>query len=117
MSYFARGLLGSWPQDDIGIALWSLSVCGDDWQSAEKLTRLCSIPRPEMLASNWDPTPFAFEGRILRPLLWFGLLDHRAEQIVESRFSKRHFYRKTCLFGRLLEFDVEIEQAPGHYRH
>ncbi|MFN3347380.1 hypothetical protein [Pseudorhodoplanes sp.] len=113
LSYFARGLLGSWPQEDIGIALWSLSVCGDDWQSAEKLTRLCTIPRPEMLTGDWDRTPFAFEGRILRPLLWFGLVDHRAEQITESRFSKRHFYRKTGLFDRLLKFDVEIERASG----
>jgi hypothetical protein len=117
LSYFARGLLGSWPQEDIGIALWSLSVCGDDWQSAEKLTRVCTIPRPEMLTGDWDRTPFAFEGRILRPLLWFGLLDHRAEQITESHFSKRHFYRKAGLFDRLLTFDVEIERSPVHYRH
>ena len=117
LSYFARGLLGSWPQGDIGIALWSLSVCGDDWQSAESLTRLCTIPRPEMLTGDWDRTTFAFEGRILRPLLWFGLLDHRDEQITESQFSKRHFYRKTRLFDRLLTFDVEIERAPVRYRH
>jgi hypothetical protein len=117
LSYFARGLLGAWPQEDIGIALWSLSVCGGDWQSAEKLTRLCSIPRPEMLTGDWDRTPFAFEGRILRPLLWLGLLDHRDEQITESRFSKRHFYRKTRLFDRVLIFDVEIERAPVRYRH
>jgi hypothetical protein len=104
LSYFARGLLGSWPQDDIGIALWSLSVCG-------------TIPRLEMLTGDWDRTPFAFEGRILRPLLWFGLLDHRDEQITESRFSKRHFYRKTRLFDRLLTFAVEIERAPVRYRH
>jgi hypothetical protein len=117
LRYFARGLLGAWPQEDIGIALWSLSVCGGDWQSAEKLTRLCSIPRPEMLTGDWDRTPFAFEGRILRPLLWLGLLDHRDEQITESRFSKRHFYRKTRLFDRVLIFDVEIERAPVRYRH
>ncbi len=27
LGYFGRGLLGSWPQADIGIVLWSLSVC------------------------------------------------------------------------------------------
>ncbi len=113
LSYFARGLFGSWPQEDIGIALWSLSVCGDDWQSAERLTRLCAIPRPEMLTGNWDRTSFAFEGQILRPLLWFGLVDHRKEEIPESRIFKRHLYRKTSLFDRLLKFDVQIEWASG----
>ena len=28
LGYFGRGLLGSWPQADVGIVLWSLSVCG-----------------------------------------------------------------------------------------
>ena len=37
LGYFARGLLGSWPQADAGVVLWSLSVCANDWQSAEKL--------------------------------------------------------------------------------
>jgi hypothetical protein len=113
LSYFARGLLGSWPQADIGIALWSLSVCADDWQTEEKLTRLCTIPEPAMILGNWDRTPYAFEGRILRPLLWFGLLDHRREPIPDTRFGERHFYRKTRLFDRLLTFHVEIEPPPG----
>ena len=42
LGYFGRGLLGSWPQADVGIVLWSLSVCGNDWQTSEKLTRLCT---------------------------------------------------------------------------
>jgi hypothetical protein len=46
LGYFARGLLGSWPQADAGVVLWSLSVGADEWQSPEKLTRLCTIPEP-----------------------------------------------------------------------
>src|SRR5262249_2675147 len=38
LGYF--GLLGSWQQADAAVVLWSLSVCANDWQSAEKLTRL-----------------------------------------------------------------------------
>ena len=37
LGYFARGLLGSWPQADAGVVLWSLSVCANEWQSADKL--------------------------------------------------------------------------------
>ena len=35
--YFGRGLLGSWPQADIGIVHIHST---DDWQTSEKLTRL-----------------------------------------------------------------------------
>src|SRR6476659_1659107 len=36
LGYFGRGLLGSWPQSDVGVVLWSLSVSASDWQSREK---------------------------------------------------------------------------------
>src|SRR5262245_47805371 len=86
LSYFGRGVLGSWPQADAGVVLWSLSVCANDWQSAEKLTRLCTIPEPVMFSEMWDRTPYAMEAKILRPLLWFGLLEHRSEKIPSGRF-------------------------------
>jgi hypothetical protein len=35
LGYFGRGLLGSWPQADAGIVLWSLSVCANDASMAE----------------------------------------------------------------------------------
>ena len=106
LGYFGRGLLGSWPQGDIGIVLWSLSVSAGDWQTSEKLTRLCTIPEPATLAGTWDRSAYTMEARILRPLLWFGLLEHRSENIQGSRFGARHFYRKVPLFDRLLKFDI-----------
>ena len=48
------------------------------------------------------------EAKILRPLLWFGLLEHRSEEIPGSRFGQQHFYRKAELFERLLAFDVHV---------
>jgi hypothetical protein len=113
LSYFGRGLLGSWPQADAGVVLWSLSVCADDWQSAEKLTRLCTIPEPATFSSGWDRTCYAMEARILRPLLWFGSLEHRSEKIPTSRFAEQHFYRKTELFDLLLAFDVQVDMSEG----
>jgi hypothetical protein len=53
------------------------------------------------------------EAKILRPLLWFGLLEHRGEEIPGSRFGQNHFYRKARLFERLLAFDVHIERSEG----
>jgi hypothetical protein len=116
LGYFGRGLLGSWPQADIGIVLWSLSVSAGDWQTSEKLTRLCTIPESATLTGIWDRSTYAMEARILRPLLWFGLMEHRSEKIPENRFASRHYYRKTVLFDRLLAFNVKIDFADGH-RH
>ena len=65
LGYFGRGLLGSWPQSDIGIVLWSLSVSAGDWQSSEKLTRLCTIPEPAMFSGTWDRTSYAMEAQDL----------------------------------------------------
>src|SRR3954470_16777129 len=113
LEYFSRGLLGSWPQRDIGIALWSLSVSAGDWQTSEKLTRLCTIPEPAILMGTWDRSAFAMEAKILRPLLWFGLLEYRSEKIANSRFEARHYYRKAALFDRLLAFDIKMDFAKG----
>jgi hypothetical protein len=109
LEYLGRGLLGSWPQSDAGVVLWSLSVCANDWQTSEKLTRLCTIPEPAMFSGTWDRTPYAMEARILRPLLWFGLLEHRSGKTSGSRFGELHFYRKGALFDRLLVFDVTVD--------
>ena len=116
LGYFGRGLLGSWPQADIGIVLWSLSVSAGDWQTSEKLTRLCTIPEPAILSGIWDRSAYAMEARILRPLLWFGLLEHRSEKIPHGRFVARHYYRKVPLFDRLVMFDVKIDSTndPRH---
>src|SRR5436190_7569702 len=113
LGYFGRGLLGSWPQTDLGVVLWSLSVSANDWQCSEKLTRLCTIPEPAMFLGPWDRTSYALEVRILRPLLWFGLLEHRSEKVADSRFGEHHFYRKAALFDRMLTFDVAVESING----
>ena len=113
LGYFGRGLLGSWPQAHIGVVLWSLSVSAGDWQTSEKLTRLCTIPEPATLTGTWDRSAYTMEARILRPLLWFGLLEYRSQNIPDSRFAARHYYRKSALFDRLLTFDVKMDFAQG----
>jgi hypothetical protein len=110
LEYFGRGLLSRWPQADIGIVLWSLSVSAADWQTSDKLTRLCTIPEPATLTGTWDRSAFALEAKILRPLLWFGLLEHRTSN---TQFATLNYYRKTALFERLLKFDVKVEFSEG----
>jgi hypothetical protein len=115
LGYLGRGLHHGWPQHDIGIVLWSLSIAANDWQPPERLTRMCTIPINGVLESTWDTGSHAMEATVLRPLRWFGLLDYRQDDIPERRFEKRHFYRKTRFFDRFLSFDVKLEAAgPRH---
>lgn len=108
-----RGLHPGWPVRDLGVVLWSLSVTANSWESPERLTRLCTVPIDGVIEAQWDSGSMATEARILRPLLWFGLLEHRREKIEGSRFGERHFYRKTALFDRLVSFDVALEGVAG----
>jgi hypothetical protein len=56
------------------------------------------------------------EAQMLRPLQWFGLLEHQEEPTSESLLTNTHYYRKTALFDRFLTFDVRLE-TPGGSRH
>jgi hypothetical protein len=116
LGYLSRGLHHGWPQRDAGIVLWSLSIAANEWQPRERLTRLCTVPINGVLETTWDTASFAMEAQILRPLQWFGLLEHRDEKIDPSRFETRHLYRKTALFDRFLSFDVRLAEA-GSPRH
>jgi hypothetical protein len=61
------------------------------------------------LASQWDFGSSAMEARILRPLVWFGLLESRTEPRSPTDVVERRLYRKAPLFDRFLKFDVQIE--------
>jgi len=84
-----RGLHHGWLQGHVGIILWCLSLC-----------RRMTGSRPR-----------AMEAQILRPLQWFGLLEHREEKADSGSFARQHFYRKTRMFDRFLSFDVRLEGA------
>ena len=53
------------------------------------------------------------EGRILRPLVWFGLLEQRSEPM--TGLVQRHFFRKTQLFDRFVQFKVQIERPDTRH--
>ncbi len=112
IGYLGRGMFGTWPQFDAGVLFWSLSVSASTWQTPEKLARLCAIPNIGVLESTWDTGSMLVEARILRPLLWFGLLEYQSEEIPGVRLGQRHFYRKSALFDRFFAFDMPFER-PG----
>jgi hypothetical protein len=114
--WFFQDLHQGWPRQQVGIVLWSLSIAANDWQSPERLTRLCAIPVDSVLEDERDRGTWLMEARILRPLLWFGLLELRKEKNPASSILTWHFYRKAPLFDRFLAFEIELQDqgAPRH---
>jgi hypothetical protein len=108
LSYFDWNPVQSWPQNNVGVVLWSLSASANDWFTPEKLTRLCTVPVIGMLEAAWDLGAFAMEARILRPLTWFGLIESRWEG--KAGLGEPRLYRKTPLFDQLVKFNVQIEK-------
>jgi hypothetical protein len=113
LGYFDRNPLDSWPQNDVGVVLWSLSASANDWLDRETLTRLCTIPVIGVLESTWDLGSSAMEARILRPLMWFGLLEYPSE--TEPGRVDRHLYRQTPLFDQFVKFNVQIERPATRH--
>ena len=111
LGILGRGLHHGWLQGHVGIILWCLSVSANDWQSPARLSRLCVVPINAVLDQEWDTGSYAMEAQILRPLQWFGLLEHREEKSDTGSFARQHFYRKTSMFDRFLSFDVRLEGA------
>nr|WP_049961876.1 hypothetical protein [Methylobacterium sp. B34] len=109
LGYFERLPLEAWPQDHIGIVLWCLSVAGQEWFRPEDLMRTCSVWDPALDEGPTDIPAYAFEGRVLRPLTWFGLLEMRLtgeENAPEWRRDRQ--YRKAVLYDQVLRFDVQV---------
>ncbi len=109
LAYFDRYALDSWPLSQVGVILWSLSASAHDWLPRETLTRLCTSPVIGVLELQWDFGSSAMEARVLRPLLWFGLLESRSEERLTTDVVERHLYRKARLFDRFVQFNVQVE--------
>ena len=108
LSPFGRGLLGAWPQDHIGVVLWSLSVAADSWQPPQTLSRLCVVPCDEIFEVERDIASLILQARILAPLRSFGLVEHRGKDKAAGVPGE---WRKSALFGRFLKFEVRLEEA------
>lgn len=115
LAYFDGYPLDSWPQSEVGVILWSLSASAHDWLPRETLTRLCASPVIGVLESQWDLGSSAMEARILRPLVWFGLLESRTEGRSATEVVDRRLYRKSPLFDRFVKFNVQVEGSDTRH--
>ena len=115
LAYFDGYSLDSWPRSEVGVILWSLSASAHDWLPRETLTRLCTSPVIDVLEWEWNLGSSAMEARILRPLVWFGLLESRTEPRSATELVDPRLYRKAPLFDRFVKFNVQIEGPDVHY--
>jgi hypothetical protein len=115
LAYFDGYPLDSWPQSEVGVILWSLSASAYDWLPRETLTRLCASPVIGVLEAQWDFGSSAMEARILRPLVWFGLLESRTEPRSATELVDPRLYRNAPLFDHFVKFNIQIE--PPDIRH
>jgi hypothetical protein len=113
LGYFDRNPMQSWPQNHVGVVLWSLSASANDWLNPHKLTRLCTVPVVGVVEADRDLGCFAMESRILRPLTWFGLLESRWE--AKAGLGEPRLYRKAALYDRFIKFNVHIEKPSTRH--
>jgi hypothetical protein len=67
-----------------------------DQADAFRLNKVINEPdflplEPAMFSETWDRTRDAMEAKILRPLLWFGLLEHRSEKLPKQPVRRASF--------------------------
>jgi hypothetical protein len=111
LGYFDRYAVDTWPQNEIGVVLWSLSASAHDWLPREALTRLCTSPVVGILESEWD-----FGSDWVIPIFE----DYEMESLdLESKFSplrdNSHFDSHFDSTTERDEFSVQIIERSKHY--
>jgi hypothetical protein len=113
LSYFDAVPLPYWPQTQVGVVLWCLSVSAHQWMRPEALVASCTIPDDSRHNDPNVPT-FALVARVLRPLTWFGLLETRTEAEPQGAgLGWSRCCRKLPLFDRVLSFRVALDTTAG----
>lgn len=98
-----------WVHEQTGIVLWGLSLVGDHPRSANELTRFCFMPPKEFFDDRLMILPVYMRAVFLQPLIWFGLMEAQSEVEEYIDFDDL-VYKKTALFDRFFQFDVERAQ-------
>lgn len=111
LAYFDGVAIVDWPQDHIGLVLWSLSVSAQSWMAPGALMPICTLPYGAEPLNQWHTPEYAFEARVLRQLTYLGLMEAR-RSIANHPFSRLE-YRKAPAFDQMLRFDVSFSGRSG----
>ena len=106
VAYFDRFRFQGSFQSQAGLTLYLIGAHADDWAHPAWLMTMTVIPDPEMLAPRYPDLPAAaFRNRIIRYLLWFGLLESRPMAANDERILEFEV-RKSPLFDRSIAFHL-----------
>jgi hypothetical protein len=111
LAYFDAVAIVDWPQDHIGLVLWSLSVSAQSWMAPGTLMPICTLPYGSQPLNQFHTPEYAFEARVLRQLTYLGLMEAR-RSIAGHPFSRLE-YRKAPAFDQMLRFDVRFSGRFG----
>jgi hypothetical protein len=111
-AYFDSNAIEDWPQDHVGVVLWSLSFAAHEWMSRVAVTAICTCPYRQEPLNRWHRPEHAVESRILQPLTWLGLMESR--RTVSDRELSPREYRASPLMQKALRFDVNLTVGPAH---
>lgn len=100
-------------QQTIAFSFHQLGQGGAEWASAESLAARAWLessrdPMSALDLEYGDMRHYAFQRRVLEPLVRFGLLERRRIHGTE-RWQYRSEYRRTALFQRVLRFEFRAE--------
>jgi hypothetical protein len=106
LAYLDRFMLPEYFGQQIGLTLYLISLFCTDWRPPEEILQTTTIPYEPDAPPIYPGLPAsAFQARVLRYLLWFGLME-RTPLIANDNLGRRWRYRKTPLFDRMLSFKV-----------
>ncbi|HSP26661.1 MAG TPA: hypothetical protein VLQ65_15955 [Saliniramus sp.] len=115
LSEFDGVPLPHWPQDHIGVTLWAISACGMQWSQPRQLMTLTTLSHPTLERLDRNSLLAAFQLRVLRPLVWLGLLEMEPPWDFSASSTVR--VRKTPLFDQTFAFDVSLREQPTGQVH
>lgn len=115
LACFGHSRVEHWPAGHIGVVLFCLSVAAQEWSAVPPVVPVCMISDDAPGLGLRNVAAWTFENRVLRPLLWLGLMEQRlVGEEGQPEWRKQRQYRKTPLFDRALRFDVEVARSSGY---
>jgi hypothetical protein len=105
----------NWPQDHVGVTLWAISACGLQWREQRELMALTALSHPALERTYGDGMLSAFQLRVLRPLVWLGLMEMEQPWSFSAHSPRR--VRLSPLFDRVLQFSVEMRDHEAGQVH
>jgi hypothetical protein len=115
LSEFDGVPFSNWPQDHVGVTLWAVSACGLQWAEQRELMALTTLSHPALERVHSDGMLSAFQLRVMRPLVWLGLMEMEQPWNFSLRNAPR--VRKSSRFDQVFEFAVRLRDHDAGQLH